>query len=289
MQYRPPSPPHRPVGPPCQTPPDFPVQPLPLPVRHAQVPGERVEQLDVLLGRRKPVPSRTAGPARTSNSPLASMSARLVRRAPRPRRDAHPPASPRRSRRRPPGSRRRTDRRRRGTRAPRPERQVPAGPQRLARPAGTGPPGRSSARPSPRTPGLNRARSAAPVLELAPVTTSTSIPGQVLPRRGGQLRAELDAGDPEPAPGQRQRGLPGRAADLQQPVAGRQPGHRDQVIEQRLGIVGPDPVVALGGLVERLPQPLPLSIGPHRGQYRDPWSGVRPRHFAQPPHLGAVP
>jgi hypothetical protein len=78
----------------------------------------------------------------------------------------------------------------------------------------------------------------------------------------------------------------------QHPVTWRQPGQDDQVIEQRLGIVGPDPVVALGCLVERLPQPLALSIGPHRGQYRDPWSGVRPRHSpAEQPaaHLGAVP
>jgi hypothetical protein len=36
-------------------------------------------------------------------------------------------------------------------------------------------------------------------------------------------------------------------------------------------------VVDLGRSVKRLPQPLALSIGPHRRQYRDPWSGVGPR------------
>ena len=50
MQHRPPVPPHGPVRPPRQATADLPEQPVLLPGRHAQVPGERAEQLDVLLG-----------------------------------------------------------------------------------------------------------------------------------------------------------------------------------------------------------------------------------------------
>jgi hypothetical protein len=144
---------------------------------------------------------------------------------------------------------------------------VPAGPQRVG-----GPPV-PDLRVDP-VPGRGREHQAdrlirAPVLE--PFLDHLDVePGQVPARRGGQFGAQLHARDPEPSPGQRQRRLARGAPDLQQPVTWRQPGQDDQVIEQRLGIVGPDPVVALGCLVKRRPQPLALSIGPHRGQYRDP-------------------
>ena len=90
-------------------------------------------------------------------------------------------------------------------------------------------------------------------------------PGQVPPGHRGQLRAELDAGDPEAAPGQRAGGLARRAPHLDQVIARRQPGQRDEIVEQCLGIVRPNPVVTLGGAVERLPQPLAVFLRLHPG------------------------
>jgi hypothetical protein len=75
----------------------------------------------------------------------------------------------------------------------------------------------------------------------------------VLPGGRGELGAELDAGDPEPAPGQRPGGLARRAPHLHQVVAGLQAGQRDEIVEQRLGIIWPHPVILFRGLVERLP------------------------------------
>jgi hypothetical protein len=94
-------------------------------------------------------------------------------------------------------------------------------------------------------------------------------PGQVPAGHRGQLGAEFHAGDAESSPGQRQRSLARGAPHLEQPIPGPQSGQRHQVVVQRLGIVGPDPVVGVGRLVKRLPQPLALGIGPHPGQYRE--------------------
>jgi hypothetical protein len=105
-----------------------------------------------------------------------------------------------------------------------------------------------------------------PVLE-PPLHHLDVEPGQVPPRHRGQFPAQLHAGDPESAPRQRQRRLPRGASDLNQPIPGPQAGEGDQVLEQRFRVIRPRPMVALGGLVERFPQPLPLIIRSHPGQY----------------------
>jgi hypothetical protein len=102
-----------------------------------------------------------------------------------------------------------------------------------------------------------------PLLELTPHHFDRQS-GQVLARDLGHLGAELDAGDPEPAPGQRPRGLARSAAHLEQGIARLQAGQRDEIIEQGVRILRTDPIVALGGLVKRLPQPLALLVGMHR-------------------------
>jgi hypothetical protein len=148
----------------------------------------------------------------------------------------------------------------------RPQGQVPAGPQRRPGPLVTD--GRVD--PVPRRGREHQADRLVgpPVLE-PPLDYLDIEPGQVPAGRRGELGAQFHAGDPESPPGQRQRRLAGGAPDLQQPVSGRQPGPRDQIVVQRLGIIGPDPMVDLGRLVKGLPQPLALSIGPHRRQYRE--------------------
>src|SRR5262249_46592460 len=78
--------------------------------------------------------------------------------------------------------------------------------------------------------------------------------GEIRPCRGGQRRAEFDARDREPAAREWQRGLAGRAADLQQPVAGTQAGLPDERVEQLVRILGPGVLIAAGGGVERVPQ-----------------------------------
>jgi molybdenum cofactor guanylyltransferase len=148
----------------------------------------------------------------------------------------------------------------------RPQRQVPSRPQRL--PGALVP--HPWVDPVPRRGREHQADRFArpPVLEPSRYHFDVE-PSQVPAGDRGELAAQLQAGDTEPAPGQRQRGLPRGAPHLQQAVTRRQPGQDDQVIEQRLGIVRPDAVIDLGRLVKRVPQPLALSIGPHRGQYRD--------------------
>jgi hypothetical protein len=53
--------------------------------------------------------------------------------------------------------------------------------------------------------------------------------------------------------------------DLEQVVARRQAGQRDEIVVQRHGILRPDPVVPRGGRVERLPQSLAIGIRAHPG------------------------
>ena len=101
-----------------------------------------------------------------------------------------------------------------------------------------------------------------PLLERGPHHLDLE-PGQVLPGHRGQLRAELDAGDPVAAPRQRAGRLAGRAPHLEQVVARRQAGQRDEIVVQRPGILRPDPVVPRGGRVERPPQSLTILIRLH--------------------------
>ena len=99
-----------------------------------------------------------------------------------------------------------------------------------------------------------------PVLE-PPVHHLDAVRRQVLPRTGREFLAEFDASDPVPARGQRPGRLPGRAAHLEQPVAGLDPGGRDQVLVQLGRVLRPGPVVAVRRLPERLAQRHPLGFG----------------------------
>jgi hypothetical protein len=142
----------------------------------------------------------------------------------------------------------------------RPDGQVTAGPQR--------PPGPRvpDGRVDP-VPGRGREDQAdglvrRPALE-PPLDHLDRESGQVPAGDGGELGAELDTGDAETAPGQREGRLARGAAHLEQSIAGHEVRQRDQVVEEGFGIVRPDPVVALGGLIERLSQPFALIVGPH--------------------------
>jgi hypothetical protein len=241
------------------------VQPLPLPARHEQVVGERAEQLDVLLDVVDPFPVVLPDGGHLEQAAGLDLGP-VVFEFPRP--------WPRRIRRLSLADlvvdvldlfKERI--------APvrehvllRPKRQVSSWSQRL--------PG--TLVPHPRVdpvPGRGREHQAdrfvrPPILE--PSLHHVDVePSQVPAGRRGELAAQLQARETEPPPGQWQRGLPRGAPHLQQPVTRRQPGPGDQVVEERLGIIGPDPVVCLGRLVKRRPQPLSLSIGPHPGQYRN--------------------
>jgi hypothetical protein len=225
------------------------------------MPGERAEQLDVRLGVIDLLPAVLADPGHLEQ-PAGLDPGPLVGQFPRPR--------PGRSERQPlvdlvvdvldlPEERIAAG----GEHVlGRPQGQVPAGPQRRPGPLIA----HGRVHPVPRCGREHQAGRLLwpPVLE--PFLDHRDRPaGQVAPRRGGQLAAQLHARDPEPPPGQRQRGLAGRAADLEQPVAGLQPGHGHEVVVQGFGIVRTRPVVALRGPVERLPQPLAFLIRPHPG------------------------
>jgi len=199
-----------------QPPPDLAVQPSPLPLRHGQVPGERAEQLDVLLGRVDALPIVLADrgdlkePAGLDPGPvIGELAGTRLRRAGRQAfadlvvdvldlAEERVAAVGKHVLRRPHG-------------------QVTARAQRLPGPPVT------DGRVDP-VPGGGRVHQAGrlgrlPVLELA-LYHLDRVSGQVLAGDRGQLGAELDAGDPETAPGQRAGRLAGRAPHLEQVVAG---------------------------------------------------------------------
>ena len=81
---------------------------------------------------------------------------------------------------------------------------------------------------------------------------------QVAPRDTGEIRAELDTGDLQPALRERDSRLTGPAADLEHTGAGLQASELDQVVEQLRRIAGPRAIVELGHLVERRAEPDPV-------------------------------
>jgi hypothetical protein len=244
-----------------EPPPDLAVQPVPLPFRHGQVPGERVQQLDILLRRVDAFPVVLADggdleqvirfdlalgkltgaqPVRAGRHPLTDLVVDVLDLA-----EERVPAVGVHVFRRP-GS------------------QVAAGPQRLPGPLV------ADARVDP-VPGGRRVHQAErfgrlPLLELVPHHLHIE-PGQVPPRHRGQFGAEFHAGDAEAAPGQRTGRLARCASHLEQVIWRCQAGQGDEIIEQGLGVAGTHPVVALSGLVERLPQPLAVCLGMHRVKY----------------------
>ena len=237
------------------------------------MPGERAEQLDVRLGVVDPLPAVLADPGHLEQ-PAGFDPGPLVGQFPRPR-----PGRPGRQpladlvvdvldlpeeRIAPVGEHMRA----------RPQGQVPAGPQRRPGPLVA----HGRIHPVPRRGREHQAGRLPrlPVLEPS-LHHLDREPGQVPPRRRGQLAAQFHAGDPEPPPGQRQRRLARRAPHLDQPVTGLQPGHGHQVVVQCLGIIGPRPVITPGGPVKRLPQPLALPVLPH------------PRSIPHPPRSRVSP
>ena len=69
---------------------------------------------------------------------------------------------------------------------------------------------------------------------------------EVAPRLSRQLRAELDASDPETAPQKWESRLARAAADFEKVIAGLEAGKLDQRIEELVGVVRAGLVVALG-------------------------------------------
>jgi hypothetical protein len=110
-------------------------------------------------------------------------------------------------------------------------------------------------------------------------------PGQVPAGDGGQLRAELDARNAEAPPGQRESRLARGTAHLEQMVAGRDRGQGDQVIEEAFRVVGAGPVVALGDLIEGLPEPLALTPARHRASIPPTRAGRRGGHEPRRPAI----
>jgi len=174
------------------------------------VPGERVEQLDVLLGPVNPIPVVLPDPGHVEQ-PAGLDPGPVVLEFPRPEAD--------RARRQPFADllvdvldllEERIASIRKHVLL-RPQGQVPAGPQRL--PGALVP--RSRVDPVPRSGREHQADRFArpPVLE--PSLQHFDIePSHVPAGHRGELAAQLQAGDAEPAPGQRQRGFPGGASDL---------------------------------------------------------------------------
>ncbi len=261
MQHRPPVPPYRPVPPLAQDTADLTEQPVPLPVRHGQVPGERAEQPDVLLGAVDLLPvvladaghlEQSAGldpgpvvfefarprPLRPRRQPLADLLVHVLYFAE--------------------------------------ERITVLGEHMLlgpdgqvtARPQGLPGPPVADRRVDP-VPGRGRVDQADPLIAdpvLEPAHEHLDRPaGQVGAGHHGQFGPQLHAGDAEATPGQRAGGLARGAAHLEQPVAGPQAGQADQVVVQGLGIIRPHLIVDLRRLVDSQPQPLTLVIGPAPG------------------------
>ena len=94
-----PVPVHEPVGASCETVAELPVQAVSLPALHGDMPGERVQQLDVALGVVDGLSQSYCVTSSTSNSPLASISSRW-RAARRGAGEGCRGPAPRRSRRR---------------------------------------------------------------------------------------------------------------------------------------------------------------------------------------------
>ena len=223
----------------AQAPPDLPVQPLPLPRRHRDVVGERVQQPEIAVGVVADLPVELARPPRrrTSRWPRCQPGGRAPRRAGRRRAGR----LPRRSRRTRPGSRRRTCRRRPGRRGPDP--RSPAGRQ---------------ARSSPHACRYPAAGS----IQCQAVAAKTR---SKVPRRGGRQVSKSvvhDAGRPESAarlrraaaassaPGSRQviasprRASGSVAFPVAQPISSSRAPRRwsrapDQLVVQRRPVVGP--------------------------------------------------
>ena len=278
-------PPQRPARPQGEPPPDLAEQPLPLPLRHADVPREGAQQRDVLFGIVGTLPVVLPDGHHREQPGRLDLRA-VVGKLPRAR---------------PHGSRRqplpdfvvdlldlreeriavlRQDVRRR------PEREMPAGPQGLPRPQV--PYLRVDPVPRGGREDQREPRIRPPVLE-APLGHRDGTRAAARHRR--ESRAEFDAGHRVAAPGEGPGGLSGGAADLEHRIAGRQAGAGDEVIEKRLGIVRAHPVIGLRRLVKRFPQPLSLAVCHHAESIPASPSAIT-RRVSQPrrlPSRGAYP
>jgi hypothetical protein len=94
-----------------------------------------------------------------------------------------------------------------------------------------------------------RAGLTVPILE-ASLDDLHRVAGQVSSCPCGQRRPGLERGDPQAAPGQRQRSLPWARTDLDDPITGLQAGDRDEPVEQPLRVLRAGLLVRLGSGVK---------------------------------------
>jgi hypothetical protein len=121
-----------------------------------------------------------------------------------------------------------------------------------------------------------------PVLE--PCLDDLHVEASNVPASGRrEVGPRLHAGDAEAVSGQRERCLAGGAAHLEQATAGDQPGDRHDVVEERVRIVGPSPLVQVGGAVERGRQRFPITF-----RSVDSPTSVRPCPSAPPLDAGGA-
>jgi hypothetical protein len=90
-----------------------------------------------------------------------------------------------------------------------------------------------------------------PGLEGALDHIDTRKAGQVVPGGGGQVPTDLHARDPIAPTRKRERGFPGGAAHLEQPIPRLKSSHLDQPVEELIGVLGPSLLIQVGGRVER--------------------------------------
>lgn len=89
-----------------------------------------------------------------------------------------------------------------------------------------------------------------------------------VPRQVRQRRAQFHRRDRESALGQRNRRLPGPAANLDHPVSAAKPGQPDQIVEQHTRAGRPGPVIRLGISIEPAPELAPRAVFRHRRIHR---------------------
>ena len=140
----------------------------------------------------------------------------------------------------------------------RPERQVPAGAQELPRPAVA----HRRIDPVPRGGGddrvVRRRVGRPPRLEVRLDDLDVGEPGQIAAGGGREGGPELDAGELQAAGRERARRLARGAADLEHPIALGEAGAAAELVKEGPRVLGPRPVVPVGGRVEGRPQRLAL-------------------------------
>lgn len=119
-----------------------------------------------------------------------------------------------------------------------------------------------------------------PILE-ASLDDLHRVAGQVSSCPSGQRRPGLERGDPQAAPGQRQRSLPWARTDLEDPITGLQAGDRDEPVEQPLRVLRAGLLVQLGSGV-KCPRQSRALVSHKPSLPRAPDGHLRCRHGQRP-------